>query len=82
VQTTALVLFAGAAGADSALTAARHGRTVAAPSQPASAAPRGLKAWVQEYKAARPGNQALQERVRCARSLCVIRSAYQYCLVS
>ncbi|GBF94015.1 hypothetical protein Rsub_07283 [Raphidocelis subcapitata] len=57
-----VVVFAEAASARRALAAAGSGQVVEY-EPPAPEGPRGLKAWVQQHKAARPGAAALQKQL-------------------
>ncbi len=59
-------MFADSRGAAAALAAAGTGQVIEY-EPPAPEGPRGLKAWVQQHKAARPGTAALQKQVHLGR---------------
>lgn len=61
-QRSGVVVFHEAAGAAAALAAAGTGQVIEY-ELPVPEGPRGLKAWVQQHKAQRPGTAALQKQV-------------------
>lgn len=61
-KTSAVLLFQDASSVTAALKAAASGAVIECEHE-VSGQPRGLKAWVQQHKAKRPGNAALSEQL-------------------